>query len=126
MARYAFEWDGTIGYYTFTLDDVRQALNRSDSAVKASLFRIVKKGLAVSLRKEFYVIVPPEYRVRGIIPPVLFIDDLMVYLDRKYYVGLLSAAALHGAAHQQPQDFFIVTSIPALRPISAKGAKINF
>ena len=114
------------GRFTFTLDEARSTFNRSDSAVKASLYRMVKKGLAVAVRKGFYVIVPPEYRVRGMLPPVLFADDCMRYLNRTYYAGLLSAAALHGAGHQQPQDFFIVTSIPALRTISARGTKIHF
>jgi predicted transcriptional regulator of viral defense system len=114
------------GRFTFTLDEARYALDRTDAAVKASLFRIVKKGLAVAVRKGFYVIVPPEYRVRGILPPVLFADDLMRSLNSTYYAGLLSAAALHGAGHQQPQDFYIVTPTPARRGISAKGTKIHF
>lgn len=114
------------GRFTFTLDEVRSVFERSDSSVKAALFRLVKKGLVVAVRKGFYSIVPPEYRLRGILPPVLFLDDCLRYLNRTYYAGLLSAAALHGAGHQQPQDFYIVTSIPALRTISAKGTKIHF
>jgi predicted transcriptional regulator of viral defense system len=114
------------GRFTFTLDELRGAYNRTDSAVKASLYRIVKKGLAVAVRKGFYVIVPPEYRLRGILPPVLFVDELMRYIGSNYYTGLLSAAALHGAGHQQPQDFYIVTPTPARRDITAKGTKIHF
>jgi len=114
------------GKYSFTLDEVRSTFHRKDSAVKASLFRLVKKGLIVTVRKGFYVIVPPEYHVRGVLPPVLFADDCMRNLNRDYYAGLLSAAALHGAAHQQPQEFFIVTSTPALRTITVKGIKIRF
>jgi predicted transcriptional regulator of viral defense system len=114
------------GRVTFTLDEVRGTQNRSESAVKASLYRIVKKGVAIAVRKGFYVIVPPEYRIRGVLPPVLFADELMRYIGRSYYTGLLSAAALHGAGHQQPQDFYIVIPTPALRDINMKETRMHF
>src|SRR5207244_10392072 len=60
-------------------------------------------------RRGFYVIVPPEYRVAGSLPAAWFIRDLMDYLRRPYYVGLLTAPSLHGAAHQAPQEFQVVT-----------------
>ncbi|MBK8873841.1 MAG: hypothetical protein IPN13_07925 [Bacteroidetes bacterium] len=50
----------------------------------------------------------------------------MNFLERKYYVGLLNAAALNGASHQQPQEYFIVTEYPVLRPTNKKGIKINY
>jgi len=49
----------------------------------------------------------------------------MAYLRRPYYVGLLSAAALHGAAHQSPQEFQVVTDRP-LRPIEVGRTRIRF
>ncbi|MEF8985500.1 MAG: type IV toxin-antitoxin system AbiEi family antitoxin [Bacteroidales bacterium] len=67
---------------------------------------------------------PPEYSSRGVLPPVLFIHQLMQYIGKSYYIGLLSAAALHGAAHQQPQEFFVVTSSKQA-PTKKKGLKIN-
>ena len=42
------------------------------------------------------------------IPADWFIAELMQFLDLPYYVGVLSAAALHGAAHQQAQEFHVV------------------
>lgn len=115
------------GRFTFTVDELRkEATDISGSALKAALFRIVKKGFVAPVRKGFYTIVPPEYRVRGTIPPVLYIDDLMRYLGRDYYVSLLSAAALHGVGHQQPQEFFVVSGVPALRNINSRGVKIRF
>jgi predicted transcriptional regulator of viral defense system len=50
----------------------------------------------------------------------------MKYLQRPYYVALLNAAAYHGASHQQPQEYFVVTDFPVLRPIQKKGMKINY
>jgi predicted transcriptional regulator of viral defense system len=56
----------------------------------------------------FYVVIPPEYRSWGVLPGELFIDGMMRALGRKYYVSLLTAAAMHGAAHQAPQVFQVM------------------
>jgi predicted transcriptional regulator of viral defense system len=56
----------------------------------------------------------------------MFIDDFMRHLGRPYYVGLLSAAALHGAAHQQPQSFFTIIAKPPVRPVQANGMNLQF
>jgi len=50
----------------------------------------------------------------------------MKYLERPYYLALFNAAAYHGAAHQQPQEFFVVTTLPAMRPTLKKGLKVNY
>lgn len=49
----------------------------------------------------------------------------MVHLDTPYYVGLLTAAALHGAAHQQPQVFQVVTAV-AMRGLERGRLRIEF
>jgi len=33
------------------------------------------------------------------LPPIFSIDILMKFIERPYFVGLISALALHGAAH---------------------------
>ena len=45
----------------------------------------------------------------GAPPPSWYIDDLMRNEGRPYYVGLLSAAELHGASHQAVMEFQVVT-----------------
>jgi predicted transcriptional regulator of viral defense system len=56
----------------------------------------------------FHVIVPPEYGRQGCLPADQFVPQLMEHLGLAYYVGLLSAAEFHGAAHQRPQVFQVV------------------
>ncbi len=56
----------------------------------------------------FYVVIPPEYRSWRVIPGELFIDGMMRAMGREYYVSLLTAAAMHGAAHQAPQVFQVM------------------
>lgn len=114
------------GRYTFTLPKLREQFNLSEEALGKALQRLKRKKEAASIRKEFYVIVPPEYRSRGVLPPMLFIADLMEFLHRNYYTALLSAAALYGAAHQQPQEFYVITTKPVLVPIHNDKIKINF
>ena len=116
----------SLGKYTFSLERLKQDFpNTSIQAINLALSRLSKKGRILSVYKAFYLIVPPEYSSRGVLPPALFIHQLMQYIGKPYYVGLLSAAALHGAAHQQPQEFFVVTSSKQA-PTKRKGLKINY
>jgi predicted transcriptional regulator of viral defense system len=113
------------GRYTFARDEAINALNASGPALKRAVMRLVdKKRLSVP-RRGFYVIVPTEYREVGAPPPSWFIADLMAHLGRPYYVGLLSAGSIYGAAHQQPQEFQVLTDIPQ-RPMRAGRARIRF
>jgi len=114
------------GRYSFSLLDLRNRFKLSDEAIKKALQRLKKKKAIALVRKEFYVVVTPEYISRGILPPSLFIADLMKFLERDYYVGLLNAAAFYGAAHQQPQHFSVITSKPSLREVNSNKIRINF
>ena len=114
------------GKYVFSLIQVRSDFpDLSESAIKRALDRLSNKGRVISVYKGFYLIVPPEYTSRGVLPPLLFIDNLMQFVGKPYYIGLLSAAALHGAAHQQPQEFFVITDIRQTTT-QKKGLKINY
>jgi len=115
------------GKLYFSLDDlINKHPDHSKAALKLSLNRLSAKQMVLSVYKGFYVIIPPEYRRRKIIPPELFIDALFAYLARPYYVGLLSAAVLHGASHQQVMVYYIFIDKPALRPTKVKGLRINY
>ena len=50
----------------------------------------------------------------------------MKFLGKEYYVALLSAATLQGAAHQQPMEFFVITNSRILRDKQKDDVKINF
>ena len=63
----------------------------------------------MSVTKGGWVPVPAEYRPVGAPPASHFIDPMMEHLGHSYYVGFLSAAAAHGAAHQSPMVFQVVT-----------------
>jgi predicted transcriptional regulator of viral defense system len=113
------------GRYTFTQAEAMNAEKRSDIALEAALRRLKQKGRIASPRRGFYVIVPVEYREAGCPPANWFIHDLMRFLGQPYYVGILSAAAIHGAAHQQPMLFQVVTD-RTTRPARAGRVRIGF
>jgi len=113
------------GRYSFADTEALSSVASSGRAATEALRRLRARRRIVSPRRGFSVIVPPEYREAGSPPASWFIDDLMRFLGRPYYVGLLSAAALYGAAHHQPMLFQVVTSV-ALRRADAGRVRIDF
>jgi predicted transcriptional regulator of viral defense system len=97
------------GQYTFTVEDAMSLLGNRRSSTLAALARLQRRVEVASLTRGLYVVVPPDYLGWHAPPADWFIDSLMGYLRRPYYVALLSAAALHGAAHQAPQMFQVMT-----------------
>ena len=113
------------GHYTFTRPEAEAAMPRSPEAMTLALGRLVKKRRLYAPRRGFYVIVPTEYRANGAPPVPWFVDDLMRFEQRPYYVGLLSAADLFGAAHHAPQRFQVVTN-RVLRPFISGREHVEF
>jgi predicted transcriptional regulator of viral defense system len=98
-----------MGQNTFSLSEAMARFpQKPPSLVKNALSRLVSAGKIVSVWRGFYAIVLPEYGLRGIVPPIEYIDHLMSHLGKNYYVAALSAAALHGASHQKQQAFTFI------------------
>jgi predicted transcriptional regulator of viral defense system len=114
------------GRLSFTFEEAKKYLNLGNGALKASLGRLTGKGAVRSVRRGFYTIIPPEYRSKGNLPAEQYVDHLMQYIGKPYYIGLLSAAALHGASHQKPQKFYIITQKPPRRAIRSNNISIQF
>ena len=98
------------GRYWATAAELRTMLGSSQSALSALLTRLRTQSRVISPARSFHVMVPPEYRGSGAPPGEWFIDPMMEHLHRSYYVSFLTAAAMHGAAHQAPQAFQVVTT----------------
>jgi predicted transcriptional regulator of viral defense system len=113
------------GRYHFSTEEAQRALGGSLPAVRASLRRLKRRGEIADPYRGFHVIVPPEYRRLGCLPPEHFIAQLMKHLDEVYYVALLSAAELHGAAHQRPQTFQVMLA-KNRRPLVCGKVRVTF
>ncbi len=113
------------GRYVFLRREATKESGLSPEAVKKAIQRLVAKGRVAKAKDYFFVIVPLEYATAGGPPASWFIHDLMAAMERSYYVGLLTAAGLHGASHQQPQEFQVITDRP-VRPITVGRSRIRF
>jgi len=114
------------GKYSFRKEDLEGVLNKSLKNVNKDLERLKQKGEIYNVRRGFYIIIPDQYKNMGLLPVELFADDLMKFIGKNYYVGLYSAAMFHGAAHQQPQEFYIVNETPNIRNVKKDKLIINF
>jgi predicted transcriptional regulator of viral defense system len=118
-------WLETIqanGRYTFTRAD----LEREGPVVeRTSVWRAQRDGRLIQPRTGFFVIVPIEYRAVGAPPVEWFIDNLMRFEQVPYYVGLLSAASLHGASPQAVQEFQVIVP-EQRRPVRAGRLRLHF
>lgn len=114
------------GRYSFPRKEAEQHLGGSPMATYMALRRLLKARRLVMPRSGFYVIVDPQHRAAGTLPAEWFIQDLMAHVGKPYYVGLLSAAQVHGAAHHRPQTFQVVIPGRAMRPIRSGNVQIRF
>ncbi len=97
------------GKHFVTTEEAAVILGVEPTSVRSSLRRSIEAGAVIAITKDAWIPVPAEYRRLGAPPPSHYIDALMRHLGHPYYVGLLSAAQLHGVAHQAPMAFQIVT-----------------
>ncbi len=97
------------GFSSFSTAEAQQTLGSSEANVQVGLSRLTRKGQLIRPVKGLYVIVAPEHRAIGGPPPLWYIDAVMQHLGMRYYVGLLRAAALHGASQQAPQELQVIS-----------------
>lgn len=115
------------GFNTFSFDEVRESFpNASEQNLFNSLYRQTLKKRIVSVYKGFYVIIPPQYAAKGVVPPIYYIDQLMQYLGKPYYISLLNSAELLGAAHQRPQRFSVMTVYPSSNVSKSKNNTLEW
>lgn len=113
------------GFYTFSIDEVKEDFpSFASTYIATALNRLAVQRIIISPTKGFYVIIPTEYALTGIVAPTFFIDQMMKFLKRDYYIGLLNAAEFYGAAHQRPQTFTIMNTYPEIR--SGERSNIHF
>lgn len=115
------------GRYIFTKEDVLALqLPISEQAMQNSLNRLTERGIIMSPWQNFYVAIPTEYKLKGVVPPTFYIDRLMKFLGRDYYVSLLTAAAMNGAAHQRPMVFQVTVNGKPIRSGVKNGTQLVF
>lgn len=115
------------GRYIFTKEDaINLGVHNNKDSLNRALYRMQEKGIIMSPWQNFYVAIPMEYRLKGEVPPSFYIDSLMRYAGRDYYVSLLSAAMLNGAGHQRAMVFQVTVQGKQIRSTVRNGTLLDF
>ncbi len=112
--------------YSFSLDEIRKETSKTETSIRRELDRLTEKNEIVNLRKGFYLIITPRYSLNKKLPLQLYCEKLFKYLNKNYYIGLFSAAKIHGASHQQIQKDYLITEKQKFNDISKKNIDIRF
>lgn len=98
---------------TFSYVEVRRAVRpNSDNELKEHLADLCKKKILLTAHKNFFVIAPPSYQEGKPIAYTSYIQPLMAFLKRPFYIGMQSAVNLLGFSHEAPERFSVFTLLP--------------
>lgn len=114
------------GKRCFTILEIVEQFHVSNSHARVALHRLLKTGDLISPARGLYVIVPPEHQPHGSIPPQELVPLVMQYLGAHYYVALLSAGLFHGATHQKPARFQVISDKRIKHPSTFGDVEIDY
>ncbi len=107
------------------LDELALDAGLSRLAARRQFERLAPKVVQLPGRPSLLLTVPPEDRPRGAPPVAAWLHDYMSRRAPHYYVGLLSAAALHGSSSQVPLVMQVIVPHP-LRAFEIGRLRIEF
>lgn len=95
------------------------------SGLSNKLARLQASGWIMPFGRGFYAIIEPGNHAFGFAPPSTFLDDWARFRGLQYYIGGISAAEIHGAAHQRPQTCQVVVEL-SRRPFHYGDLRVSF
>ncbi len=107
------------------LDELARDAGLSRLAARRQFERLASKVVQLPGRPSLLLTVPPEDRPRGAPPVAAWLHDYMSRRAPHYYVGLLSAAALHGSSSQVPLVMQVIVPQP-LRAFEVGRLRVEF
>lgn len=113
------------GEFVVSVDQLARAGAVTHVAVRRQLEHLSQRVRRLPGRPSTYLIVPPEHLARGAPPVAAWMDAYFRLRGQPYYIGLLSAAALHGSSSQALQVTQILTSKPT-RPMDVGRLHVDF
>jgi len=93
-----------------TTAEIAQILAVPRGQVRQRLHAPTQRGHWVTPASGLWIAVPLEYRLWGAPEGIEVIEPVMKHLGIQYYVGWLSAAAIHGASHNATQQFQVAVA----------------
>ena len=112
------------GRYSFSREEAAKELQQDGKKLSQTLKRLTDKGWVSSFCRGFYLVLDVQHQEMGL-DPKWFIDDWARFVGSEYYVAGLSAAALHGAAHQRPMSFQVISD-RQYRSVQNHGLQVDF
>jgi hypothetical protein len=113
------------GEFVVSVNQLARAGGVSNLAVRRQLEHLSHRVERLPGRPSAFLIVPPEHRARGAPPVTAWLDAYFRLRDQPYYLGLLSAAALHGSSSQAVQVAQVLTT-KLTRPIDIGRLHVDF
>jgi hypothetical protein len=113
------------GSLVVSVDEAANNNTLSRIAAQRQLERLAPRTTRLPGRPAAFLIVAPEHRLRGAPPVATWLDEYFRMRGQRYYVGLLSAAALYGSSAQAVQVTQVLLSRPR-RPIAVGKVHLNF
>jgi hypothetical protein len=113
------------GQVTFTLAELQRDTGLSFTAARDQVRRLGKYVVRISPRQDFFLITRPDQFPMGAPPAFWWLDAYFKFLGQPYYVGLLTAAAQYGSAHQAVQVIQVLTNRP-LRELKVGRIRVQF
>jgi hypothetical protein len=114
-----------LGRVAFPLADLVKETGLSVTAARNQLLRLENRGIRVSPRQQFFLIVSPEHRAVGAPPVACWLHDYFQWLGEPYYLALQSAASSLGSNPQALQVTQVMTRIPR-RPLEIGRIRVQF
>lgn len=111
ISRLLDEFQGR-GRLVASLDELAALSHLTPLAVRRQLEHLDDKVVRLPSRPSCFLIISPEHRQRGAPPIASWLGDYFRLRQQPYYVGLLSAAAMHGSAQQAVQITQVMTTKP--------------
>jgi hypothetical protein len=113
------------GQAAFALADLLRETGLSRIAAMRQLGRLGVGVVRVSRLQPFFLIVPPEHRIRGGPPTEWWLGDYFRSLGQPYYLALMSAASAHGSNPQALQMTQVMTDSPR-RALAVGELRVHF
>ena len=98
------------GRYSIIFDELKEKTNLSEKAIRQAIFRAKTKKIIFTVRKGFYLIIPPEYSFAGVLPLYFYIDDLMRFLKREYYWSIFSSCIIWSSSSASYESLYYYPS----------------
>jgi hypothetical protein len=113
------------GEWVVSIEHLVQLADLTPLAARRQLERLAPGVLRLPGRPSTYLLVPPEHRARGAPPAIMWLDAYFRVRGQPYYLGLLSAAALHGSSRQAVQVTQVLTTAP-MRSMTLGRVHVDF